>query len=105
VDFTSACADNGFGVTKMHWSSWTSHSASGYDTFYENDDYPDHAEGSIHRSRRESSCGKRPINGHPDGWTYDWMTAIYPVPPCDLLLPEDQRQTRRDLPRAQTFPA
>jgi hypothetical protein len=64
VDFTSACADNGFGVTRMRWSSWTSHSAVGYDTVYENDDYPDHAEGSIHRVRARiilwGSAGERP---------------------------------------------
>jgi hypothetical protein len=46
------------------------------------------------------------VNGHPDGWTYNWMTAIYPVPvPCGLLLPEDQRQLVATYPRAQTFPA
>ena len=49
ADFTSACADNGFGVTKMHWTSWTSHLASGYGTVYENDNYPNHAEGRVYQ--------------------------------------------------------
>jgi hypothetical protein len=27
----------------MHWTSWTSHPASGYGTVYEDDNFPNHA--------------------------------------------------------------
>ena len=41
--FTPYCADDGTGLEHMHWTSWTSHLASGYGTVYEDDNFPNHA--------------------------------------------------------------
>jgi hypothetical protein len=76
--FTSACADNGFGMTNMRWTSWTSHLASGYGTVYENDNHPNHAEGRIYQlSALVVLWGSAPVQGHSGEWTYTHMTAIY----------------------------
>ena len=79
LDFTSACADNGFGVTKMHWTSWTSHLASGYGTVYENDSYPNHAQGHVYQVPALIMLwGTARVKGHPADRAYTQMTAIYP---------------------------
>jgi hypothetical protein len=41
--FTPYCADDGADLEHMHWTSWTSHPASGYGTVYEDDNFPNHA--------------------------------------------------------------
>jgi hypothetical protein len=43
-----ACADNGLGLTHLHWTSWTPEVASAYGTEWENDCTPNCAEGHFH---------------------------------------------------------
>ncbi len=42
-----ACADNGIGLTHLHWTSWTPELASAYGTEWQNDCKPNCAEGHI----------------------------------------------------------
>jgi hypothetical protein len=43
-----ACADDGLGLTRLHWTSWTPELASAYGTLWENDCKPNCAQGHIH---------------------------------------------------------
>ena len=49
--YVLTCADDGTGLTDVHWTSWTSHLASAYGTFYENTCTPNCAEGKINHYR------------------------------------------------------
>ena len=106
VNFTSACADNGFGVANMHWTSWTSHLASGYGTLYENDNYPNHAEGRVYRVPALIVLwGSAPVKGHPAERTYAQMTAIYPGPrPAVYVYQQAEGKPVATFPQTQTFP-
>jgi hypothetical protein len=79
ANYTPFCADNGAGLEHMHWTSWTSHLASGYGTVYENDNYPDHARGKIYTvSAIVTFWGSARVKGHPGDNTYTEMTFIFP---------------------------
>src|ERR1039457_5523850 len=43
-----ACADNGTGLSYLHWTSWTPELASAYGTEWQNDCKPNCAAGHIH---------------------------------------------------------
>ncbi len=43
-----ACADDGAGLTHLHWTSWTPELASAYGTEWQNDCLPNCAEGHVH---------------------------------------------------------
>jgi hypothetical protein len=104
VDFTSTCADNGFGVTKMHWSSGISHSASGYGSVYENDDYPNHAEGRIYGPGANHPLGQRPDKRQSERVDLRLENGHLPrCPPRGLRLPGDQRQVH--LPEGPDLPS
>lgn len=107
VDFTSACADNGFGVTNMHWTSWTSHLASGYGTVYENDNYPNHAEGRTYQVPALIMLwGSAPVKGHPAERTYTHMTAVYPgARPAVYVYQKAHGKFVATYRQTQTFPA
>ena len=107
VEFTSACADNGFGVTNMRWASWTSHLASGYGTVYENDNYPSHAAGRTYRVPALIMLwGSAPVKGHPAERTYTEMTAIYPgARPAAYVYEKADGKFVATYPQTQTFPA
>src|SRR6201997_197010 len=49
ASWTPYCADYGVVLKHMHWTSWTSHLASGYGTVYEDHNYPDHADGKVYK--------------------------------------------------------
>jgi hypothetical protein len=79
ANYTPFCADNGTGLEHVHWTSWTSHLASGYGTVYENDNYPDHADGRIYRVPAiVTFWGSARVQGHPGDSTYTKMTFIFP---------------------------
>jgi hypothetical protein len=79
VSYTPFCADDGAGLQRMHWTSWTSHLASGYGTIYEDDNYPNHAEGKIYKVPGiVTFWGSARVNGHPSDRTYTKMTFIFP---------------------------
>ena len=104
-DFTTACADNGFGMTNMRWTSWTSHLASGYGTVYENDNYPNHAEGRIYQvSALVVLWGSAPVQGHPAERTYMHMTAIYPRARPAIYVKKVNGKFVATYPETQNFP-
>lgn len=79
ANYTPYCADDGAGVTNFHWTSWTSHLASGYGTFYENDNYPSHADGKIYKVPAiVTFWGSAKVKGHPGDDTYTELTVIFP---------------------------
>lgn len=79
ASYTPFCADYGVVVGHMHWTSWTSHLASGYGTVYENDNYPNHAEGKIYTVPAiVTFWGSGRVKGHPGDRTYTKMTFIFP---------------------------
>jgi hypothetical protein len=79
ANYTPFCADNGAGLEHFHWTSWNSHLASGYGTVYENDNYPDHADGKTYTVPAiVTFWGGTHVKGHPDERTYTEMTFIFP---------------------------
>jgi hypothetical protein len=77
--WTPYCADYGVILMNMHWTSWTSHLASGYGTVYEDDDYPNHAEGKVYKVPGIVTLwGSAPVKDHPGDATYTEMTLIFP---------------------------
>ena len=89
----------------MRWASWTSHLASGYGTVYENDNYPNHAQGRIHHVPALIMLwGSAPVRGHPAERTYTQMTAIYPGARA-AVYQKVNGKTVATYPQTQTFPA
>jgi hypothetical protein len=79
ASWTFACADYGVVLYNMHWTSWTSHLASGYGTVYENDNYPSHADGKVYKVPAIVTLwGSARVAGHPRDRTYTEMTLIFP---------------------------
>jgi hypothetical protein len=79
ASWTPYCADYGVVLHHMHWTSWTSHLASGYGTVYENDNYPDHASGKIYKVRALVTLwGSAAVKDHRGDDTYTKMTLIFP---------------------------
>ncbi len=105
VNFTPACADNGFGLVNMHWTSWTSHLASGYGTVYENDNYPNHARGHIYKVPALITLwGSSQVKGHPGERAYTEITAIYPHA-RPAVYEKINGKFVATYPQTQTFPA
>lgn len=79
ANWTPFCADYGIYFKNTHWTSWTSHLASGYGTIVENDNYPNHAKGKIYRvTGLVTLWGSAAVKGHPGDDTYTKMTLIFP---------------------------
>jgi hypothetical protein len=79
ANWTPYCADYGIILEKMHWTSWTSHLASGYGTISEDDDYPNHAEGKVYTvPGLVTLWGSTAARNHPGDDTYTEMTLIFP---------------------------
>jgi len=79
ASWTPFCADYGVVMKNMHWTSWTSHLASGYGTVYENDNYPSHASGKIFKVPvLVTLWGSASVKSHPGDDTYTKMTMIFP---------------------------
>lgn len=77
--WTPYCADDGVYLSGMHWGSWNSHMASGYGTVAENDNYPNHAEGTIYTvPALVTLWGSTSVRNHPGERTYTEMTLIFP---------------------------
>jgi hypothetical protein len=79
ANWTPFCADYGVVLKNMHWTSWTSHLASGYGTVSEDDNYPSHAEGKIYTVPvLVTLWGSATVESHPGDGTYTEMTLIFP---------------------------
>lgn len=77
--WTPYCADYGVVLTDMHWTSWTSHLASGYGTVHEDDNYPNHADGKVYNvPALVTLWGSAAAYRHPGDDTYTEMTFIFP---------------------------
>ena len=102
--YTPDCGDNGFGLEKMHWTSWTSRGATGHGTVYENDNYPNHATGRIYQVPALIKLwGSASVKGHPGERAYTEITATYPgARPAVYKLVHGKWSAT--YPRTQTFP-
>jgi hypothetical protein len=78
--WTPYCADYGVVLTGMHWTSWTSHLASGYGTVHEDDNYPNHADGRVYNvPALVTLWGSAAVKDHRGDDTYTEMTLIFPA--------------------------
>ena len=74
-----ACADNGTGLSYLHWASWTPALASAYGTEWQNDCQPNCAAGHIHHYPvRVMLWGSATVPGHPAERRYTEATLSYP---------------------------
>ena len=63
------------GLTGLHWTSWTSHLASGYGTYFLNDCTPTCAGGHFHTyPALVALWGNAAVKGHPSERKYTRMT-------------------------------
>ena len=73
-----ACADNGIGLTHLHWTSWTPELASAYGTEWQNDCKPNCAEGHIHNYPVVVVLwGSATVKGHSSERRYTEATLSY----------------------------
>jgi hypothetical protein len=74
----SNCGDGAVGLKDLHWTSWTSHQASGYGTYYLNDCTPTCVGGHFHLyPALVVLWGSAPVQGHPTERKYTEMTLIF----------------------------
>jgi len=73
-----ACADNGLGLSGLHWTSWTPQLASAYGTERENDCQPNCASGHVHTYPVVVELlGSAAVKGHPSERRYTEATITY----------------------------
>jgi hypothetical protein len=85
----SNCGDGAVGLQGLRWTSWTSHQASGYGTWFRNDCTPTCAGGHFHAyPALVVLWGSAPVTGHPSERKYTEMTLIFtgPRPPFYQLV-------------------
>lgn len=103
---TITCADAGIGLRSLHWTSWTSHLASAYGTYWENNCKPNCAYGHVYYyPSREVLWGSAAVKGHPGLRSYTRITVIFigkHRPPVYVRRNGKIVATR---PLTQTFPA
>jgi hypothetical protein len=74
----SNCGDGAAGLTGLHWTSWTSHLASGYGTYFLNDCTPTCAGGHFHTyPALVALWGSAAVKGHPSERKYTQMTLVF----------------------------
>ena len=74
----SNCGDGAVGLTRLHWTSWTSHLASGYGTYFLNDCTPTCVGGHFHAyPALVALWGSAPVKGRPAERKYTEMTLIF----------------------------
>jgi hypothetical protein len=74
----SNCGDGAAGLTGLHWTSWTSHLASGYGTYYLNDCTPTCAGGHFHTyPALVDLWGSGAVKGHPSERKYLQLTLVF----------------------------
>jgi hypothetical protein len=66
------------GLTRLHWTSWTSHLASGYGTYFLNDCTPTCVGGHFHSyPALVTLWGSAAVKGCPSERKYTQMTLIF----------------------------
>ncbi len=74
----SNCGDGAVGLAGLRWTSWTSHLASGYGTYFLNDCTPTCAGGHFHAyPALVTLWGSAAVTGHPSERKYTEMTLIF----------------------------
>jgi len=74
----SNCGDGSVGLTGLQWTSWTSHLASGYGTYFLNDCTPNCASGHFHTyPALVALWGSAAVKGHPSERKYPQMTLVF----------------------------
>jgi hypothetical protein len=74
----SNCGDGAVGLTGLHWTSWTSHLASGYGTYFLNDCTPTCVAGHFHTyPALVALWGSAAVKGHPAERKYAQTTLIF----------------------------
>jgi len=74
----SNCGDGAVGVKGLHWTSWTSHLASGYGTYFLNDCTPTCVGGHFHAyPALVALWGNAPVKGHPAERKYTQVTLVF----------------------------
>ena len=74
----SNCGDGAVGLTGLHWTSWTSHLASGYGTYFLNDCTPTCVGGHFHAyPALVDLWGSAAVKGHPSERKYTQMTLVF----------------------------
>jgi len=72
------CGDGSVGLSGLHWTSWTSHLASGYGTYFLNDCTPTCAGGHYHTyPALVVLWGSAAVKGHPSERKYTEMTLVF----------------------------
>lgn len=74
----SNCGDGAVGLKGLHWTSWTTHLASGYGTYFLNDCTPTCVGGHFHSyPALVTLWGSAAVKGHPTERKYTEMTLIF----------------------------
>jgi hypothetical protein len=101
--YVISCADDGMGLQGVHWTSWTSHLASAYATFYENTCTPDCAAGKIIDYPALVTLWKTAaVKGHPNDRQYTELTVIFPGARPPVYVTENGK-TVKTFPLTQTI--
>ena len=100
-----ACADNGIGLTHLHWASWTPKLASAYGTEWQNDCKPNCAQGHIHNYPVVAMLwGSATVKGHPGDRRYTQATLSYPQGRPAVYVPGCNGKVAATHPVSQTLP-
>jgi hypothetical protein len=100
-----ACADNGTGLSYLHWTSWTPELASAYGTEWQNDCKPNCAAGHIHHYPvRAMLWGSATVQGHPAERRYTEATLSYPKGRPAVYVVKCNAKVVATYPVSQTLP-
>jgi hypothetical protein len=100
-----ACADNGMGLSYLHWTSWTPELASAYGTEWQNDCQPNCAAGHIHHYPvRAMLWGSATVQGHPAERRYTEATLSYPKGRPAVYVVKCKAKVVATYPVSQTLP-
>jgi hypothetical protein len=100
-----ACADNGIGLTHLHWTSWTPELASAYGTEWQNDCKPSCAQGHVHNYPVVAVLwGSATVTGHPGERRYTEATLSHTEGRPAVYAPSCNGKVVATYPVTQTLP-
>lgn len=100
-----ACADDGIGLSHLHWTSWTPELASAYGTEWQNDCKPDCADGHFHNYPVVVELwGSAAVKGHPAERRYTQVTISYPQSRPPFYVLNSNGKVVTTYPLSQTLP-
>ena len=100
-----ACADNGIGLIRLHWTSWTPELASAYGTEWQNDCRPNCAQGHIHHYPVVTTLwDSASVPGHPGERRYAQATLSYPKRRPAVYAAKCSGRIAATYPVSQTLP-